>query len=164
MAELTSTATENPERVFGKQAGSNLCKSPSNGDAGASPPNPNQPFKKLVFVRYSDHVLYNRTSPLVMRPQTREAVGWLIYECKHYVTLSWDRDAEPRTLRGGDVKASGLVLLKSDILVLERLKVETEPPQEKPKWHLNSSEPTTKIEYALPQKKRKTQTKGEPRT
>ena len=35
-------------------------------------------------------------------------------KCDEYVTLKWDRDAGPPTLKGGDSKASGLVLLCSD--------------------------------------------------
>ena len=50
-----------------------------------------------------------------MTPQVRETVGWLVYESEYYLTLTWDRDSEPPTLKGGDPKASGLVLLKSDI-------------------------------------------------
>ena len=56
-----------------------------------------------------------------MKPQLREAVGWLIYECENYIILSWDRDTEPPTLKGGDPKASGLVLLKTDILELKKI-------------------------------------------
>jgi hypothetical protein len=37
-----------------------------------------------------------------MKTQIREAIGWLVYECEQYVTLTWDRDAEPPTLEGGD--------------------------------------------------------------
>ncbi len=57
-----------------------------------------------------------------MQPQVREAVGWLVYEAEQYIILSWDRDAAPPTLHGGDPKASGLVLLKTDILDLQKLK------------------------------------------
>lgn len=78
-------------------------------------------FKGLIFVRYLDHVLYNRNFAINMKPQVREAVGWLIYECDQYLTLSWDRDAEAPTLHGGDPKASGMVLLKSDILEMKRI-------------------------------------------
>ena len=78
-------------------------------------------FKGLVFVKYCDHVLFNRNSAFAMKPQVREAVGWLVYECDQYITLTWDRDAEPPTLRGGDSKASGLVLLKSDILEMKKI-------------------------------------------
>jgi hypothetical protein len=93
-------------------------------------------LQELVFVRYVDHVLYNRASALAMQPQIREAVGWLIYECPDYLTLSWDRDAGPPTLHGGDPKASGLVLLKSDILELKKL-----PLQKNSEWLLNADIP-----------------------
>ena len=56
-----------------------------------------------------------------MKPQVREAVGWLVHEAPDYVVLSWDRDAGAPTLKGGDPKASGLVLLRSDILELMRV-------------------------------------------
>jgi hypothetical protein len=91
-----------------------------------------------------------------MKPQVREAVGWLVYECDQYVTLTWDHDAEPPTLHGGDSKASGLVLLKSDILELKRVGTQPQPLQENSNCHLNSSEAVVKGEYALPQTKRKT--------
>jgi len=74
----------------------------------------------LVYVRYQDHVLYHRGDPLALKPQVREAVGWLVYEAEDYVIISWDRDAGPPTLKGGDPKASGLVLLRGDILELRR--------------------------------------------
>jgi len=78
--------------------------------------------KGLVYVRYMDHVFYHRSDPLAMAPETRETVGWLVYECPDYVTISWDRDAGPPTLKGGDAKASGLVVLRSDILKFRRIK------------------------------------------
>ena len=81
----------------------------------------------LVYVRYLDHVLFSRCSPLALKPQIREAVGWLNYECEDYIILSWDKDAEPPTLKGGDPKASGLVLIKSDITELRNLKPRCHP-------------------------------------
>jgi hypothetical protein len=75
----------------------------------------------LIYVRYRDHVLYHRSDPVLMKPQVRECVGWLVYEVPDYVILCWDRDAGAPTLKGGDSKASGLVLLCSDILELRRL-------------------------------------------
>jgi len=75
----------------------------------------------VVKIRYRDHVLYHRGDPLAVKPQVREAVGWLVYECADYITICWDRDAEPPTLRGGDPKASGLVVLRSDILEMKRI-------------------------------------------
>jgi hypothetical protein len=116
---------------------------------------------KLVFVRYLDHVLYHRSSALAMKPQTREAVGWLIYECDRYVTIAWDQEAEPPTLHSGDPKASGLVIMKTDILELKKLGIYTQASQENSKCHLNSAESIATSEYALQPRKRKTQENGE---
>ena len=112
--------------------------------------------RELVSVRYLDHVLYHRTSALSMKPQVREAVGWLVYECDQYVTLTWDHDAEPPTLRGGDPKASGLVLLKSDILELKKLGTQPQPLQENSNCHLNSPQPIQEHESAFRTSERKT--------
>ena len=105
---------------------------------------------ELVFIRYMDHVLYNRASAMTMQPQVREAVGWLVYECDQYITLSWDTDAEPPTIRGGDPKASGLVLLKSDVLELKKI-----PLQKISEWLLNSPTVIVRDEYALQPKEAK---------
>jgi hypothetical protein len=78
--------------------------------------------ESMVYVRYRDHVLYHRGDPMLMKPQIRECVGWLIYDCQDYIIICWDRDAEPPTLRGGDSKASGLVILKSDVLEYKKVK------------------------------------------
>jgi hypothetical protein len=113
----------------------------------------------LVYVRYLDHVLFSRCSPLVLKPQIREAVGWLNYECEDYIILSWDKDAGTPTLKGGDPKASGLVLIKSDITELKKFEAQALPLQENCYCHLNSATPNSKSEYALQPKKRKTQGK-----
>lgn len=75
----------------------------------------------IVFIRYRDHVLYHRGDPLILKPQIRECVGWLVYDCTEYIVLAWDRDAGPPTLRGGDPKASGLVVLGTNILDMKRV-------------------------------------------
>lgn len=118
---------------------------------------PLNPLHDLIFVRYRDHVLYNRSSALAMRPQIREAVGWLVYDCELYVILSWDRDSGPPTLHGGDPKASGLVLLKSDILTLQLLNVSPQPLQKTSNCHLNPKQPIQEAEYAFRPTERKTQ-------
>jgi hypothetical protein len=110
----------------------------------------------LIHVRYADHVLYNRAQAIAMQPQIREAIGWLIYECDNYITLCWDKDAEPPTLHGGDPKASGLVLLKSDIIALEHLKVEAPISHGTVDRVLNSPQPNVKDEYAFRPSERKT--------
>jgi hypothetical protein len=110
-------------------------------------------FEGLVFVRYLDHVIFNRAVALAMKPQIRETVGRLVYECDYYITVSWDRDAEPPTLKGGDPKASGLVILKAAIQELKRL----EPLQKNCYCHLNCQTHTSNPEYALKTDERKTQ-------
>jgi hypothetical protein len=84
-----------------------------------------------------------------MKPQIRKAVGWLVYECDQYIIIKWDCDDEPPTLHGGDPKASGLVLLKSAILELEKLDDSLQPLKENLKWHLNLQAPTLETEFAL---------------
>ena len=115
-------------------------------------------FEKVVFVRYRDHVIFNRSSALVMQPQTREAVGWLIYEAQSYIIISWDRDAGPPTLHGGDPKASGLVLLKSDIVSMVSF---SGGHQRSCELNLKSKQPIQESEYAFRPSERKTQTKGD---
>jgi hypothetical protein len=110
----------------------------------------------LVYVRYQDHVIFSRCDPLLMKPQIREAIGWLNYECDYYLTVSWDRDAEPPTLKGGDAKASGLVLLKSAILEFKKLEVSVLPLQNNLEYHLNSQKHSVGSEYAFRPTERKT--------
>jgi hypothetical protein len=104
-------------------------------------------FKKVVFVRYIDHVMYNRTSALTMQPQVREAVGWLVYEAENYIIISYDRDSGPPTLHGGDPKASGLVLLKSDVVRMVAFS---------PELNLKSKHNKQDTEYAFRPTERKT--------
>jgi hypothetical protein len=118
----------------------------------------------LIYARYSDHVYFNRSSASAMKPQVRECVGWLVFNGKEYLILAWDRDAEPPTLKGGDPKASGLVLLKSEIIELRRLEVSALPLQKNSNCHLNSAEAIVKDEYALPPTERKTQRKRKGKT
>lgn len=76
---------------------------------------------EAVYVRYRDHVLFHQSEPAVIKPQIREAIGWLLYENQDYITICWDRDAGAPTLKGGDPKASGLVLLRADILECRKI-------------------------------------------
>ena len=138
--------------VQGKGSSSNIASTRLQNDLFERSSIPSE-FKGLIFVRYLDHVIFNRASALAMKPQVREAIGWLVYECEYYVTLTWDRDSEPPTLKGGDPKASGLVLLKTDIQELKRL----EPLQNSCYCHLNSALANSNSEYALKPMERKTQ-------
>ena len=158
MAELTPKKPS-PDKNLGTKAGTKSCKLESN--QGSTSNSPLNSLQHLIFVRYRDHVLYNRGIAEMMQPQIREAVGWLVYDCDLYITLSWDRDAKPPTLTGGDAKASGLVLLKSDLLEFQRLKVCTLLLQKSLNWHLNRKPAIQDSEYAFRPTERKTQTKGD---
>jgi hypothetical protein len=115
--------------------------------------------KPLIFIRYLDHVLFHRAVALSVQPQIRETMGWLIYEAEKYITISWDRDADPPTLHGGDPKASGLVILTSDIIQWE--KFYPEPLPKKDEMNLKSREVIKGPEYAFRPMERKTHRKGE---
>jgi|WetSurMetagenome_2_1015567.scaffolds.fasta_scaffold1317334_1 hypothetical protein len=110
-------------------------------------------FEKVVFVQYRDHVMYNRTSADLMQPQTREAIGWLVHEAESYIIISWDRDAGPPTLHGGDPKASGLVLLKSDV---QRMIAFSPAHQPHSGLNLKSKQAIQGPEYAFRPSERKT--------
>lgn len=74
-----------------------------------------------VYCKYRDHVMGHRTDPLVLAPQVRECLAWMVYECPEYVTLVLDRDAGPPMPRAGDPKADALCLLRSAVVELRRL-------------------------------------------
>jgi len=75
---------------------------------------------ELVYICYKDHVLFHRINSISQAPQKRECVGWLVHESPDYIIVTWDRDAGPPTLKGGDPKASGLVLLRGNIVKFRR--------------------------------------------
>jgi hypothetical protein len=93
-----------------------------------------------------------------MQPQVREAVGWLICEAKTYIIISYDRDSGPPTLHGGDPKASGLVLLKSDIL---RIVAVSGEHQRSCELNLKSKHDKQEPEYAFRPTERKTRSEGD---
>jgi hypothetical protein len=88
-----------------------------------------------------------------VQPQTREVIGWLVYEAETYIIISYDRDSGPPTLHGGDPKASGLVLLKSDVLRMVTFSPEHQRSSE---LNLKSKHDKQEGEYAFRPTERKT--------
>jgi len=160
MARLTSEANSTDAKLGFNSSPCTAKSEPTQGSQ-TSPLHLCLNYTKLIYVRYLDHVFYNRSLAATMKPQTREAIGWLIYDCDLYITLTWDHDADPPTLQGGDPKASGLVLLKSNILDLKRLELCARPLQENSEWQLNCPSHIAKDEYAFRPSERKTQFKGD---
>jgi len=111
------------------------------------------PKGSIVYIRYKDHVLFrNVTQPLKDAPE-RETVGWLTQETGDLLCIQHDRTIESIKYSSGS--ASGLVLLKSCVLEIRALPLQTVPrgslscPEDKP----------TTVEYAPQTARRKTQPK-----
>ena len=124
--EGTVGLVSSPERTFGDEctnrAEVNQARLLQKSAAGANSQTSKALalFKGLIYVRYNDHVLFNRGMALSISPLVREATGWLVYECEEYITVTFDRDAGPPTLKG-DPKATGMALIRSDIVEFQRL-------------------------------------------
>jgi hypothetical protein len=111
------------------------------------------PKGSLVYIHYKDHVLFrNITQPLEDAAE-RETVGWLTQETGDLLCIQNDRTVEEPHYSSGT--ASGLLLLKSCILKIQTLALQTVPngslscPDDK----------ATTAEYAPQTTKRKTQSK-----
>ena len=73
----------------------------------------------IVYVRYLDHVLFKDMDPgAYSEPFVRETVGWLASENERAIQVIWERQVGGGATRQ---RATGLVVLKADILELKRL-------------------------------------------
>lgn len=75
----------------------------------------------LIYVRFSDHVLFKDVDPRLYRPFIREAVGWLDYEDEECLRIVWERFAMPDPPNESKPRATGLVILKKAIIELRRI-------------------------------------------
>ena len=73
---------------------------------------------RLVYCKYRDHVQFRMSDPEIMSPGLRECLGWLVAQQQDYVVVSWDRDTGPAGLKAGDPKATGIVILRGDLVEL----------------------------------------------
>lgn len=80
---------------------------------GMSPP--------LVLVRYRDHLLFRNLNTRDVKPVVRETVGWLVRETPEALLILWDRSVSPLPQGRMEPKASGLVLLRGDVISIRRL-------------------------------------------
>jgi hypothetical protein len=72
----------------------------------------------LVLIRYRDHILFRNLDPSGLKPQLRETVGWLAKETPEAVLILWDRGLERLPHGRAENQASGLIILKGDIVEL----------------------------------------------
>ena len=80
----------------------------------------NNHSKKLVYIRYRDHILFRNSNPkLYFDVNMREAVGWLIYESEKFLCISNDRSIYPLP---NEECESGFSIIKSDIEELREIK------------------------------------------
>ncbi len=78
----------------------------------------------FVCVDYWDHVEFRNCDPLTISPERRRRYGRLAYESHgnpQYIIVVSDEKGEPPSLKAGDPKAAGLVILRDDVLELRRI-------------------------------------------
>ena len=75
-----------------------------------------------VYVKYLDHVLFKDVDPAdFSTPLIRETLGWLASENDKAIQILWEREAERSADPRIKQKATGLVILRSDILEISNL-------------------------------------------
>ena len=76
--------------------------------------------KKLIYVRYRDHILFRNADPrLYLEIVEREAVGWLIYETDKSLCILNDRSVRPIP---NELRESGFSISKPDIVETREIK------------------------------------------
>jgi hypothetical protein len=76
--------------------------------------------KRLVHIRYKDHILFWNSDPILYeRLNIREAIGWLERETEEFICLTSDRSVKSLPYERRD---KGLVISKSDILEIREVK------------------------------------------
>lgn len=73
----------------------------------------------LFYVKYRDHVEFKHSDPGLFEPSIREVVGWLVAETEEALCLTYDRSVNPLPF---EKRECGLVLLKSDVLEIRRIR------------------------------------------
>ena len=146
MVGLTAEANSLESSQMSSQSSPCTCKSePAQGSANISPLHP------LLYVRYKDHVIYKNILQPVVEAAERETVGWLTKQNEEIMLIEHDRNVQSDPISSG--QCNGIIVVKSCVLEVRPL----QPLQNNSNCHLNSQNTTSKGEYALLPKKRKTQ-------
>jgi hypothetical protein len=97
-----------------------FIKNRLNGGEKASSIRPNSHSKRLVYIRYWDHIIFWNSDPsLYENPNIREVVGWVEYETDDFICITYDRSVKPLPY---EKKESGLVISKSAILEIREIR------------------------------------------
>ena len=75
----------------------------------------------LIHIIYRDHLLFRNADASMCEPSIRECVGWVYKESPEAVWVLWDRAIEKVPHERTRIAESGLVILKSEILEMEKL-------------------------------------------
>ncbi len=76
--------------------------------------------KRLVHIRYMDHIIFWNSDPsLYEGPNIREAVGWVEFETDDFICITYDRSVKPLPF---EKKESGLIIYKSGILEIREIR------------------------------------------
>lgn len=82
---------------------------------------PSIPLGTPIYVRYSDHVLFRDSDPGKHSPWVRECIGWLDYQDTEQIRILWERFAMPDPPNEARQRATGLVILRKEIVEMRRL-------------------------------------------
>ncbi|MEM2588023.1 MAG: hypothetical protein QXV23_06975 [Candidatus Bathyarchaeia archaeon] len=77
-------------------------------------------LKRLVYIRYRDHVLFRNSNHSLLSPIVRETVGWIVRESDDALWILWDKSADKSEFSF----ESGLIILRSDVLEKRNVRVE----------------------------------------
>jgi hypothetical protein len=75
----------------------------------------------VVYIRYSDHVLFKDSTSSRYAPWLRECVGWLDYEDEMYIRVVWERFKDPNQSEDAGIRSTGLAILKSSIVEMKQI-------------------------------------------
>jgi hypothetical protein len=75
---------------------------------------------QLAIVKYCDHLLF-RNVHKVPRPCVRETVGWIVDNSPDHIEVLWDRSVEELPHEKTQDRFSGITILKSAVVGIERL-------------------------------------------
>ena len=76
---------------------------------------------RIYYIRYVDHVLFRDAPYRLYHPCIRETCGWIVDETPEAVWVLWDQGVERLPYERVQVRESGLVILRGDIMEMRKL-------------------------------------------